>query len=281
MRKQKATIRKPTRKSNARKKKSSQNALLRFLKRVPSWILWTSGVVLVCLYAFILYYWLIGPFSMRWRAQYGEVPEPEGYEVRGIDISHYQRNIDWAKLQEASINDAPLRFVVIKATEGVSIKDNTFASNIDKARRMHIITGAYHYFIPACSARRQAEYYIRNVTLQRGDLPPILDVEEKGRLSNGELQAAVLEWLSIVEEHYGVTPILYTGYDFKKTYLSTSALNRYPLWLARYYTKELDYQGDWKLWQYTDKGHIDGIRGDVDCNVFNGTLHELRQLCIK
>ena len=265
-------------KSHRRKK---QNGLLRFLRLVPSWLLWTSGIVLACLYAFILYYIFVGPFSMRWRAQFGTVPEPDGYEIRGIDISHYQQSIDWARLKEAEVGGYPLRFVIIKATEGVTIRDVNFKGNITKARRMNIITGAYHFFIPGSNARRQAQYYINNVSLQRGDLPPILDVEKTGNLDDRQLQNDVLTWLETVEQHYGVRPIIYASYDFMRSHLNTPVLRQYPFWVARYYKDDLGYDGPWMMWQYTDIGQVDGIKGKVDCNVFNGTMHDLLQSCIK
>lgn len=271
------------RKSHPRKRRNGkkQNGLLRALRRIPSWLLWVSGILLAGLYAFILYYIFVGPFSMRWRAQFGTVPEPQGYEVRGIDISHYQKRIDWAALKEAELGGNPVRFVICKATEGVTIQDINYKENVRQARRMDIITGAYHFYIPGSNARRQAEYYINKVELKPGDLPPILDVEKMGALSNRELQDDVLTWLEIVEKHYGVRPIIYASYDFKRQHLNTPTLNQYPFWVARYYKDDLGYNGPWVMWQYTDIGEVDGIKGKVDCNVFNGSLHELRQLCIK
>jgi len=271
------------RKTAPRKRKSrkKQNSLLRFLRRTPSWLLWFSGIIIACLYAFLLYYIFVGPFSMRWRAQFGKVPEPVGFEVRGIDISHYQRTIDWAKVKEAEIGGYPVEFAIVKATEGVRLKDSHYRNNIRQARRMNIIAGAYHFFIPGSDARTQALYYINNVELRKGDLPPILDVEKKGALSTQQLQNDVLVWLEMVEKHYGVRPIIYANYDFKRNYLNTPKLNEYPLWLARYYKETPEYNEPWKIWQYTDIGEVDGIKGKVDCNVFNGTRHDLLQMLIK
>lgn len=269
---------KPRRGATKHKKRSG---FFRLLRRLPSWLLWISGMVLVVLYAVVLYYIFVGPFSMRWRAQFGSVPEPQGYEVRGIDISHYQQKIDWAKLQDAEINGHPIRFVIIKATEGVNLKDINFKQNIRQARRRNMITGAYHFYIPGSNPKRQAECFIQNVKLERGDLPPILDVEKMGSLSNKELQEDVLTWLELVEKHYGVRPILYASYDFKRSHLNTPELNKYPLWVARYYKEDINYDGPWLMWQYTDIGEVEGIKGKVDCNVFNGSLHELKLNCIK
>jgi len=77
-----------------------------------------------------------------------------------------------------------------------------------------------------------------------------------------------------------VKPILYTGYSFKQKYLSSPEFDEYPYWIAHYYVSELEYKGPWRFWQYTDVGRVDGIRGNVDCNIFNGTLQELHALTI-
>lgn len=277
------TKRLPSRKSSPRKRKSrkKQNSLLRFLRSTPSWLLWLSGIAIAGLYAFVLYYIFVGSFSIRWRANFGTVPEPEGYEIRGIDISHYQQKVDWGKLKDAEVGGCPVNFVIVKATEGVTIRDVNYRENITQARRMNIITGAYHFFIPGSNPARQAQFFINNVRLLVGDLPPILDVEKVGSLSDRQLQNDVLTWLEIVERSFGVRPIIYCSYDFKVQHLNTPILDQYPLWIARYYKDDLGYPGQWMMWQYTDLGEVDGIKGKVDCNVFNGTKHDLLQMCIK
>ena len=75
-------------------------------------------------------------------------------------------------------------------------------------------------------------------------------------------------------------PILYTGYKFKVDYLNTPEFADYPFWIAHYYVKELQYQGDWTFWQYTDCGKVKGIKGHVDCNIFNGSMSDLCKLLI-
>lgn len=219
-------------------------------------------------------------FSLPWRAQYGEVPEPGGYQVCGIDISHYQRKVNWEELRESRLQGHALSFVIIKATEGSAIFDSHFNDNFNKARQYGFIRGVYHFYIPGNNAAKQANYFLSQAHLMPGDLPPVLDVEKSGGLSPQELQKGVREWLRIVGNHYGVKPIIYTNYSFKLKYLNTKEFDEYPLWIAHYYKEELEYEGKWAFWQYTDCGHVLGIYGVVDCNVFNGTKEELQDLCI-
>ncbi len=75
---------------------------------------------LVVLYVFLFYHFFVGPTGFRWRALYGDEVYPEGYEIHGIDISHYQGKIDWEQLKNAMIKGCPVRFVIIKSTEGSS-----------------------------------------------------------------------------------------------------------------------------------------------------------------
>lgn len=265
--------------SSSSYKRKKSNGFLRFLSRFPRWVLWLLGSLLAACYViFILQ--IVLHFSMPWRAMYGDVPEPDGYQIRGVDISHYQRHIDWEKLRNAKLQGHPVRFVIIKATEGLAIFDNTFNDNFHKAQKYGFVRGAYHFFIPASDAKGQADFFLSQAHLMPGDLPPVLDVEKSGGLSAEELQKGVREWLRIVGNHYGTKPIIYTNYAFKLKYLNTPEFNEYPFWIAHYYKDELDYKGDWVMWQYTDCGRVDGITSDVDCNVFNGSLSQLLHLCI-
>ena len=263
--------------SHKRHRKGSRNP---FWRRVPSWALFTGIALVVALYLFLFYYFFVGPFSFRWKAIYGDPDYPEGYEVRGIDISHSQEHIDWERVRNATINGKPLRFAFVKATEGVSIIDENFNDNFYQARQNDIIRGAYHFFAPDVDSREQARFFIKQVHLEAGDLPPVLDVEKKGKLDEQQLKKAVLQWLKIVERHYGVKPIIYTSYKFKLQYLNDQVFNDYPYWIAHYYVGKLEYKGPWSFWQYTDVGHVEGIKGYVDCNTFNGTLQQLHALTI-
>ncbi len=267
----------------ARGKKKQTSRGLRFLhifRGLPSWTVWLGGILITIAYVGLFYHFFVDPFSFRWRAIYGDATYPEGYEVRGIDISHYQERVNWEKLRNASMGDAPVSFVIIKATEGSDMLDDYFNRNFANAKRNDIIRGAYHFFVPGVSPRKQADYYLSIALLEPGDLPPILDIEKNGNLSPEQLRRDVKTWLDIVEKEYGVKPILYTGYKFKLDYLNTPEFDDYPYWIAHYYVEKLAYKGQWTFWQHTDCGKVAGIKGFVDCNIFNGTLEELQELTL-
>lgn len=251
-----------------------------FFRRFPAWLLWLGGILIAVAYICFFYYAFVNPFSFRWRAIYGTPDYPEGYDVRGIDISHYQGRINWEKLRNASIGDAPVSFVFIKATEGEKLLDDYFNRNFANARRNDLVRGAYHFFVPGVNPRKQADYFLSIAQLEPGDLPPVLDIEKKGDLTPEQLRRDVKIWLDTVEKEYGVKPILYTGYKFKVDYLNTPEFNVYPCWIAHYYIDELQYKGKWTFWQHTDCGKVSGIKGFVDCNIFNGSLQELMELTL-
>lgn len=270
----KTTTKKKT--TTRRKKKVSRNPF----KRIPSYAIWISLSVIAIIYVYFFYRTFVGPYSFRWKALYGNVTYPAG-TVRGIDISHYQDNINWDKLRNAQIQGSPVSFVFVKATEGTNILDENFNQNFFNAKKNDMIRGAYHFYSTSSSAKAQAKYYCKMVQLDENDLPPILDVEKINNLTPKQLQKEVLTWMNIVEKHYGTTPILYTYYKFRKDYLNSPEFDRYPYWIAHYYVDSLEYKGDWKFWQHTDAGKVDGIKGNVDINLFNGTYEDLLDMTIK
>ena len=258
------------------------NAFIRFLQRVPGKAWWVGGVLVAVAYIWFFYYFFVGPYGFRWRALYGDINYPEGYEIHGIDISHHQGTIQWDTLTErALIDDHPIRFIVMKATEGATIVDENFYKNFRKAKDHGFIRGAYHFWSVKSGATAQARYFIRNVKLQSGDLPPVLDVEHKTpNLTDEQFRDSVQRWLDIVEHHYGVKPIIYTYYKFKTQYLGTPQFDSYPYWIAHYYVDKVEYEGAWHFWQHTDAGRLPGIKGFVDLNIYKGSYRELQELCI-
>lgn len=252
-----------------------------FLQRYPRWAWWIGGTAVIVLYVFLFYHFFVGPTGFRWRALYGDAEYPEGYEIHGIDISHYQGKIDWEQLKNAMIKGCPVRFVIIKSTEGSSRLDENFRENFNQARDFGFIRGVYHFWSNKSTAREQAYYFLDEVHLTDGDLPPVLDIEHKpADKSVEDFQRDVLTWLHIVEDKYHAKPIIYTYYKFKEQYLSAPVFDDYPYWIAHYYVDKVQYKGKWKFWQHTDVGKLPGIKGYVDFNIYNGSYYELKQLCI-
>ena len=252
-----------------------------FLQRYPRWAWWIGGTAVIVLYVFLFYHFFVGPTGFRWRALYGDAEYPEGYEIHGIDISHYQGKIDWEQLKNAMIKGCPVRFVIIKSTEGSSRLDENFRENFNQARDFGFIRGVYHFWSNKSTAREQAYYFLDQVHLTDGDLPPVLDIEHKpADKSVEDFQRDVLTWLHIVEDKYHVKPIIYTYYKFKEQYLSAPVFEDYPYWIAHYYVDKVQYKGKWKFWQHTDVGKLPDIKVYVDFNIYNGSYYELKQLCI-
>ena len=272
--------RKPRLTSPVRRKKTG--FFVRLLRHVPGWAWWLGGLTVVSVYIIFFYYLFVSPYGFRWRALYGEVNYPEGYDIHGIDVSHYQGEINWEVLRnQGTIDDCPIRFVMIKATEGTTKIDENFEDNFYQAREYGFTRGAYHFYSKRSTAANQARFFIQTVKLEKGDLPPVLDVEQKPEgQSKEDFKKSILEWLQIVEKHYGVKPILYTYYKFKMENLNDSVFDQYPYWIAHYYVDSVEYQGQWKFWQHTDAGTLPGIKGNVDFNIYNGSYYDLRQLTI-
>lgn len=255
------------------------------VRTMPTWLRNVCAILVVGLFSVTFYYFVIRPYSYRWKECYGQkaygICLPCCFEVHGIDISHYQGSIDWDKLALNRESDFPLHFVFMKATEGSDHGDDTFEANFAEAGKRGLIRGAYHFFSAKTDPLKQADFFIRTVKLRPGDLPPVLDVEVTGRRTKKDLQQRIKRWLDRVESHYGVKPILYTSYKFKTHYLDDASFDAYPYWIAHYYVDSVKYQGKWHFWQHTDIGTVPGIKQDVDLNVFNGTLEDLKRMTIK
>lgn len=199
--------------------------------------------------------------------------------VYGIDISHYQKKIDWDNIAIEGTTK-PIDFVFIRATVGRDKKDKLFTKNWNKIRREHHLRGAYHYYNPNHNSTQQAENFIETVKLKKGDFPPVLDIERLSKIQSKEkLILGIKNWLKLVEDHYEVTPIIYTGKNFYQHHLKNQGLDDYPLWIASYST-QISGSADWKFWQFSETGKVKGIKHLVDLNVFNGNKDELKTLTI-
>lgn len=206
------------------------------------------------------------------------------FDVRGIDISHHNNEVDWATVgNQKGKNET--HFCFMKATEGGDFIDKRFVHNWSEAKRHNIAKGAYHFYRPDIAPEIQAKNFIKNVWLEEGDFAPVLDFEIQGRSRRHQrhLTANVAKWLKIVEEAYGIKPIIYTNLHIYNQYIKGTPLEDYPIWASQYNTEELIGFENAKVyfWQHSQTGKTTGIKGDVDQNVYLGTYLDLFDLKVK
>lgn len=205
---------------------------------------------------------------------------PAGYTTHGIDVSRYQKSIDWELVKNMSDKGQRISFAIIKATEGVCLEDPRFEDNWKGIQEVHLLRGAYLYFHPHKNGKTQAEFFHKQVELLGGDLPPIVDIEETKGASKDKLKKNLQDCLNALEEAYGVKPMIYSSVDFYERYLGND-FNQYPFWAAHYeQVHEPRTNRAWTIWQHNCKGRVNGIDAEVDFNVVNGSLYALKGLCL-
>jgi lysozyme len=198
----------------------------------------------------------------------------------GFDVSEYQSVIDWEKTYNID-ESFELSFVFIRATAGNNKVDSRFKENWKNAKRRNLICGAYHYYRPNENSIEQANNFIKTVKLRKGDLPPVLDIEKLPKTQSiANLKLGLRRWLETVEKHYKVKPIIYSGESYYNDFLKKE-FSDYPFWIANYnfWTKEI--KDEWDFWQFTENGEVEGVKGRLDLNVYNGSVLSLQNKCIK
>lgn len=198
----------------------------------------------------------------------------------GLDVSEYQGRIRWSYVDTLE-KKYPLNYVFIRATVGRDRKDRRFDRNWLGAKENKMIRGAYHYYRPNENSVEQAELFIKTVKLHKGDLPPVLDIEKLPKnQSIDNLKVGLKRWLKIVEEHYKVRPIIYTGEKYYDDFLEEE-FGDYLFWIANYNFYREKIGSDWLFWQFTEKASVPGIKGNVDVNIYNGDLEQLKHITIE
>ena len=283
--KRKTVTRKPvTRKPAVRKKKS---------KPFPTqWKVVIAGLLLI-LFSPFYYGYILNGFvaTWRWIKDWGQDPNyrtyesfnikiPKKYTIHGIDVSYYQGKINWQKVKDMEDDGVKVKFAFIKATEGLLQVDPYFQRNWREAPKVGIICGAYHFFRPKRDGKTQAKFFLQVVNIEKGDLPPVVDIESLDGVSPGKMRAELADFLNYVEVKTKVRPIIYSGLKFYEDYLEEH-FDEYPLWIAHYYQPKLRMdKSRWKFWQHSDKAKINGIGHVVDFNAFNGDSLALDRLLV-
>ena len=189
--------------------------------------------------------------------------------TRGIDVSKYQGTINWTKVAK----DSTIRFVYVKATEGTSIQDPMYRTNITKAKKAGLLVGSYHLYSSKTTAYQQMGNIRSVIKKNEQDLVPVLDIE--GHHSGRLYMERVDKLLELMEKEYGVRPIIYTSEKLYKTHFTAKKYQKYHIFIA-------NYRGyptvRYTLWQYTERGHCSGINGYVDFSRLNRnrTLSDIR-----
>jgi len=216
---------------------------------------------------------LLSPFTGYHKST---LPQQPQVELKGVDVSHYQKQIEWDVV--ATTN--PVDFAFVKATEGHDYVDSLFCRNWESLQGHGIRRGAYHFFRAYGCGEEQADNFLSLVDMQPGDLAPVLDIERTDGIDPAIMLEEAHIWLRHVENVLHIKPIIYTNQHFYDRYLA-GQFDQYPLWIARYSeTSPLLADGKiWDIWQYSNEGCVDGICQKVDLNVFPGTPEMLNRLC--
>lgn len=212
----------------------------------------------------------------------------------GIDVSSAQGNVNWDAVAASKL----VNYVFCKATEGLIFVDPQFQKNWQAVKDHGFVRGAYHFARLGNDPVAEADHFMSVL----GDIDPtdmlVLDVETSPITGEAFLQWN-LSWLERVESQTGCIPIVYTGGPFFGSHGAPNTdevtrLSHFPLWLAAYTNSPdkfvpVEWKGlGWKFWQRSgDQAasgdtvlHVPGIHGNVDRDVFIGSLDDLKDFAI-
>ena len=207
-----------------------------------------------------------------------ETPEPddnnndredeEKIQIKGIDVSRYNGNINWEKVKASGIE-----FAIIRASIGLESdtygQDRRFAYNASEAYNAGIKVGAYHYLkaMSVEEARKEAKYFISVIEPYTLEYPVMLDFEDpaQAELDKKTLTSMAKVFLDELRDA-GYYPMLYTYKNWIKDHINIGELSEYDVAVAEW-ADHPTYNGNMGIWQYTSKGHVSGITGDVDLDI--------------
>ncbi|BAY90616.1 MULTISPECIES: GH25 family lysozyme [unclassified Tolypothrix] len=197
--------------------------------------------------------------------------------MQGIDVAGQDGRVDWT-----AVKNSGKTFAFVKATEGASVKDPTFARHWPTMKAAGIIRGAYHFFHPRTSDPVvQAQEFLKTIgKLEPGDLPPVLDIEVTDNVNDPKLIInAAKQWLVVVEKALlqqtgkPIKPIIYTYPGFWEGLGNPTGFAEYQLWIAHYDqpqpTVPTTWQGEYLIHQFReDVSGVPGVSGKADLNRF-------------
>ena len=193
--------------------------------------------------------------------------------VNGVDVSFYQQKIDWKSVKADGIDFAMIRLGYRGYADGQLNLDSYYEYNIEEAEKAGLETGVY-FFSQAVTpeeAMEEARFVLRKIRGKKIDGPIGFDMEwiegasRINHLSVEEKTAIADAFCQTIAEK-GYEPVIYGNPTWLLKHIDLSYLTEYSVWLA-HFSETTDYPYAYAIWQYTDSGEIDGIKGNVDLNV--------------
>lgn len=195
----------------------------------------------------------------------------DGGNVMGIDISKHNGTVDWNAVKNAGVEFVILRCGYRGSASGVLVEDEKFRTNIKGATAAGLKVGIY-FFSQAVNEMEAVEEASLTLSLIKGhkiSYPVYIDVEAaNGRadgLSAAERTKVVKAFCETIRDS-GYTAGVYSNKNWFAEKMDTGAFGNYRIWLAQY-TESPTYTGRYEMWQYSSRGTIPGIKGDVDLNI--------------
>jgi len=207
------------------------------------------------------------------RTEIQKLQRPTASSRVGIDVSKWNGEIDWDKVKNAGVEFAIIRAGYRGSVTGSLVVDPCFAANMKGTAASGVPAGVY-FFTQAVNEVEAVEEASAVLQLVREyDLQYPIFIDTEGAGGNGradgldpETRTLVCEAFCRTIENAGYEAGVYASRNWYNDNLYVERLGNYYIWLAEYRSKPL-YQGYYQMWQYTSKGSIDGISGDVDMNV--------------
>jgi len=199
---------------------------------------------------------------------------PSSDEIyEGIDVSEWQGTIDFK-----AVSDSGIDIVYIRASEGSDYIDPYFRENYENAKANGFKTGFYHYLTARTEeeARAEAEFFVGNIKGTEPECKLAMDFEAFGDLNLEEINEISKVFLERVQELSGKECVIYSDAYNAREVFDKELAQKYAIWVADYFVEEPEDNGKWSSWvgfQFTDRGRINGIDGNVDRDKFtNGIL---------
>lgn len=186
--------------------------------------------------------------------------------IKGIDISTYQRNVDFKKLKAAGVN-----FVILRAGYGNALAypnqyDDMFESHYKNAKAGGLNVGAYWYLYATTvsGAQQEAKSFLKALKGKKFEYPVYIDLEERSQFNTGRTNCSnMVRAFCDILENAGYWSGLYISRSPLQNYITPEVANRYSLWVAEYANK-CNYNGQVDIWQYTSSARYNGFNGNLD-----------------